>query len=196
MTDPAFVRAFQAAQAIHALPDVQGFVPIDDAARLSPRAPWLVPAARNMREDTALDTPNPDWRDPLVALWDKVPWRETYRDTDIGDDFMDRFGCYELVGHDGLFVSHKMRGFVVYMPANLYYGWHHHPAEEQYTILAGSAEFEQVGTPPRIMRPGESVFHPSNVPHRTITHDTPLLAWVAWRPPHMDIAPVLTEGME
>ena len=32
-----------------------------------------------------------------------------------------------------------MRAWVVYMPPNLYYPWHYHPAEELYFCIAGEA---------------------------------------------------------
>lgn len=192
MIPPAFDRAFQAARALYADTPLRDFVSFDHAATFRGCTPFHIPAADAMWQDTTLTTPNPEWRDPFTAIWDQVTWRETYKGTDIGDDFMSRFGCYELIGHDGPYHSTAMRGFIVYMPAGLYYDWHHHPAEEMYVVLAGQAEFEMVGKDPVTAPPGTAIFHPSGVPHRTTTHAAPMLAWVSWRPPHMDIAPVLS----
>lgn len=192
MTSPAFAAALAAARAVHDWPAVAAFHAFDPAPSWRGATPYAVPAATAMRDDAGLTTPEPQLRDPFIALWDQVTWRETYKDTDIGDDFLTRFGCYELIGVEGPFASTKMRGFIVYMPAGLYYEWHHHPAEEQYTLLAGAAEFQTLGKDPVMAEPGRSIFHPSNAPHRMATHDLPVLAWVAWRPPHLDIGPVLS----
>jgi mannose-6-phosphate isomerase-like protein (cupin superfamily) len=147
-----------------------------------------------MARDAGLgDTFDATLRDALIGVWDQAHWRETYRDTNIGEDFLTRFGCYELAGWEGHFTCQPMRSFLVYSEAGLYYPWHHHPSEEMYVIVAGSALFEAKGREPRVLGPGDAAFHASNQPHAMTTSDKPVLAYVVWRGPDMNIAPVLTD---
>ncbi len=74
-----------------------------------------------------------------------------------------------------------MGAWVVYMPARLWYSWHHHPGEEMYLILAGQAEFLRKGHAPETLCEGDTVQHESNQPHAAETHDSPLMAYVVWR---------------
>ena len=119
-------------------------------------------------------------------------WRDTYAGTDIGQDFMDRFGCYCLIGEGGAYHSAQMLGFVVYMPPGLYYPWHHHPAEEMYVVLAGEANFHRENAPSEILTRGQTSFHASNQPHAMETREHSVLAYVVWRN-GSGIKPVLTE---
>lgn len=154
-----------------------------------------ISGAKLMRHDKSLETDqNADLRDAFIAPWEYANWRETYRDTDIGEDFMSRFACYELFGHEGHFHTEQMRGFLVYSDANLYYPWHHHPAEELYYIIAGEASFATEGNEPKLLKPGDTVFHESNQPHNMQTHEGGVLAYVIWRN-GFDIAPVLTDRL-
>ena len=120
-------------------------------------------------------------------------WRETYKGTAIGDDFMARFGCYCLIGPDAPWTSDEMYGFFVYMPAGLWYPWHEHPAEEMYLVLAGEGLFFKEGAEPRRLGPGEAAFHGGSVPHALLTEEKPVLAYVIWRN-GFETAPMLTPG--
>ena len=120
-------------------------------------------------------------------------WRETYKGTQIDPDFMDRFGCYCLIGSGGPYQSEQMGAYVVYMPAGLDYPWHHHPAEEVYLVLAGSAEFHRDGEDPEILSAGQTSYHRSNQPHATFTKDEPVIAYVAWKG-DLKTKPIWTES--
>lgn len=154
-------------------------------------APHHIPPADLMCADPDLGT------DPLAQAFVNAArharWRETYKNTAIGDDFMTRFGCYCLIGAGGAFASRRMNAFVVYMPPGLHYPFHQHPAEELYLVLGGGAEFHRAGSAPQTLHPGDSVFHPGDRPHATTTHDRPLLAYVLWRN-HLDTPPAWTPG--
>ena len=154
--------------------------------------PYSVPAAALMERDRNLKSEQyTNLRDAFIAASPLAHWRETYKDTDIGDDFMTRFGCYCLIGPNGAFTSSQMLAFVVYMPAGLWYPWHHHPAEELYFVLAGEAEFLRDGQEPETLSPGDTSFHASNQPHATGTRDQPVMAYVIWRN-EFETPPVLT----
>ena len=157
--------------------------------------PFHINPADLMVKDQSLTTDRFDAvRDALIALKDVAHWREAYRGTNIGEDFLSRFGCYELFGLDGHYHCETTRGFIVYSPGQLYYPWHHHPAEEMYFILAGEAEFATEGNEPRMLKPGDCVFHAENQPHNMQTRDSGVLAWVQWRG-DLVTAPVLTERL-
>ena len=112
---------------------------------------------------------------------DVVHWRETYKETDIGNDFMDRFGCYCIIGEDAPFSSDKIRLYMVYMPPHLYYPWHQHPAEEIYMVVSGNAVFRRKNCPDEKLFEGGTSFHESNQPHAMETMEDPVLCLVAWR---------------
>lgn len=193
MSAPApFQRALDAARAVHlSHPDVADFAIFPDDATWRDLPANPIAAARYMAADDGIASD--PLGDALIALGSVVNWRETWRDSRIGQEFLERFGCFELVGHGGHFHATTMRGFLVYAPAGLHYPWHHHPSEEMYVVLAGEAVFEVEGEAPRRLRPGGAVAHAANQPHAFTTDDKPLLAWVIWRGPDFDTGPVWTD---
>ena len=179
----------------------QGNKPVREFAEFPNDFKWQelakhqIPGAELMADDTSLETDTfQPLRDALIAPWQVAEWRETYRDTNIGEDFLSRFACYELFGHEGHFHTETMRGFLLYSDANLYYPWHHHPAEELYFIIAGEASFATEGNEPKLLKSGDTVFHASNQPHNMQTHSKGVLAYVLWRN-EFDTAPVLTDRL-
>lgn len=120
-------------------------------------------------------------RDAFQKAGPLAYWRETYRHTNIGDNFMDRFGCYSLIGEGGAFTSAQMWAYVVYMPAGLWYPWHHHPGEEMYLVLGGQAEFLRENEEKLVLGEGEAVQHHSNQPHAMETKEHDVMALVLWR---------------
>ncbi|WP_420861199.1 dimethylsulfonioproprionate lyase family protein [Algirhabdus cladophorae] len=169
---------------------LQEFAAFPDDITAQETRPFWIPAAQLLQDETRLTSTNyAHVRDAVIAAAPHVQWRETYKDTDIGADFMDRFGCYEIIGRDTPFASNKIRSFVVYQPAHLHYPWHHHPADELYVVLAGQAEFFLEGASPTTLHPGDSAFHPSNTPHALTTHDHPVMTYVIWRD-QFETAPV------
>lgn len=154
--------------------------------------PFTCPPAALLRAETGLFTDRyADLRDAIVAAGNTAEWRETYKDTDIGQDFMDRFGCYAIIGPGGPFMSQSLRAWIVYMPPHLHYPWHHHPAEELYLVLAGSALFMKRGHPDTVLNPGDTAFHAGNQPHAMETGAHPVLCLVVWRD-GFDTGPMLT----
>ena len=176
-------------------PELSAFCPFPEDLEPCDVAPHRINPAILMETDRALDSaPLAAFRDAFVTCSPHAGWRETYRGTSIGEDFLNRFGCYELFGKDGAFRSAQSRSFVVYATPGLYYPWHHHPAEELYLIVAGEAEFHLEGEGSRLMRPGDTVFHPAGRPHAMTTHDKPVMAYVMWRG-DLETAPVLTDRL-
>jgi mannose-6-phosphate isomerase-like protein (cupin superfamily) len=172
---------------------LNGFCAFPDDVKAQDIIAYHVPAADLFQSEQGLRASDyPELRDVLLDMSPDMIWRETYKDTDIGGDFMDRFGCYEIIGRDAPLASAKMRSFLVYQPPHLHYPWHHHPAEELYVVIAGEAEFHLQGKGAEVLRSGQSSFHPSGVPHALTSHDHPVLAYVVWRD-DFDVAPVWTD---
>ncbi len=198
MTREIFEKALQEVKGFYeaepALTDFHAFPSSDELAWRELEPNYIDPADL-FAEDESLSPGRFDSvKEALLAAKDDARWRETYKNTNIGADFLAKFGCYELFGWEGHFDCQSTRGFIVYTPGGLYYPWHHHPAEEIYFILAGEAEFATEGNAPKMLRPGDTVFHQENQPHNMQTHEKGVLAWVQWRG-DMSVKPVLTDRL-
>jgi len=171
---------------------LSAFCEFPDDIRFQNVTPFQVSAADLFGRELALATSDyTEFRDAVVAAGPHAHWRETYKGTDIGEDFMSRFGCYCLIGDQGPFTSQKMRAWIVYMPPKLHYRWHQHSGEEMYLVIAGKAEFLRDGVDPVTLRSGQTSTHASDQPHAMETYDSAVLAYVIWRN-GFDGAPGLT----
>ncbi len=174
--------------------DLMAFLPFPADVSRQAITPYHCACADVMGNDRLLSSRRfPELQRAILAASPAVAWRETYKDTDIGDHFMEQFGCYAIIGGGGPFAAPSMRLWIVYMPPNLYYPWHHHPAEEMYFVVSGSAVFSRKGHPDRVLSEGDTMFHESNQPHAMATRGEPVLCLVAWRN-GFDVPPVLTTG--
>lgn len=194
MTDQAFEALLEQARAAHETQAcLTEFCPFPGDLHEQAVEPFHIPAADFLNRETGLYSDAlPEFRDAFVTAGSVAHWRETYRQANIEQYFLDRFGCYALIGKGGPWVSARMSSYMVYMPPNLYYPWHHHPAEELYLVVAGEAEFMREGADPETLRPGDHSFHASNQPHAMQTRDHPVMAYVVWRN-NLETLPVLTE---
>ena len=173
-------------------PALRDFVAFPDDLEPRPVAPRHMPCADLAYADPVFQMAEHPLARAFLEAGPVAWWRDTYVDTDIGADFMARFGCYCAIGGGGAWTSRKMAGYVVTMPAGLDYTWHHHPAEEMYLVLAGEAEFYREGEVAEVLRAGDTSFHASMQPHAMATKDSPVMCYVTWRN-HLDTPPVLTE---
>ncbi len=156
--------------------------------------PHNVPAADLFAGETGFETAvHEGLHRALLSAGPYARWRETYKDTNIGQDFMDRFGCYCLIGEGGAFDSDHIRAWMTYMPPNLHYTWHHHEAEEAYLVVAGNARFFRHGEADVTLTAGQTMLHHSNQPHAMETGDDPVLCYVIWRNGFGQI-PILTSA--
>lgn len=192
MHDPWGTLLTEVKRAHQSVPAVQEFCTFPERLDRKDIAHHPIPASDLMCNDPGLYAEDfAGFRDALIAAAPLAHWRETYKGTGIGADFLDRFGCFEIIGRDAPYGCADMRGFVVYAPSGLHYPWHHHPAEELYLVLAGEAEFAVEGAHARAITPGGSVFHATMQPHAMTTHAHPVMAYVLWRG-DLDTRPVLT----
>ena len=96
-----------------------------------------------------------------------------------------------MIGPESPFQSEKIRAWVVYMPKNFYYPWHHHPAEEMYLCLAGEAVFRRENCTDIRLGSGGIIEHSANQSHSMETLEHPIMAYVIWRN-NFGTKPVLT----
>lgn len=193
-TDPycALLDAVRATYDAH--PALPAFAPFP--ADLSPQdiQPVQRRACNLMRTDPSLTST--DFDELQAAIHMAAPamlWRETYKGNSPETRFMDRWGCFSIVGEGGPFASAALRIFVVYMPARLFYPWHSHPAEELYVVLAGQATFRRRGHADETLREGQTMYHATNEVHAIETFESPVLCLVVWRN-HLNTPPVLVAG--
>lgn len=191
MIDTVWTDLLDAMRAVHRATPAAEFCPFPNDLTQSSFAPHDHPASRCFLEERFGATAHQDALDAARAAAPFAHWRETYKDTAIGADFMERFGCYCLIGPNAPWTSSKMFAFFVYMPADLWYPWHQHPAEEMYVVLAGEGLFLKEGAAPDRLGPGRASFHATEQPHALLTQRSPVLAYVIWRN-HFDAPPVLT----
>lgn len=182
---PLFDAALSSVEAFYKASDeLMNFIPFPDHDALSfkPMAPYFIPSVEHFAKDKSLHAgPFDSARQALLDLKDVAVWREPYKGEELAQPFLDRFCVYELFGTEGHFRCETTRGFILYSTGNLYYPWHHHPAEERYFIIAGEAEFATEGNSSKLLKAGDTVFHAANQPHNMQTHNKGVLAWVQWR---------------
>jgi quercetin dioxygenase-like cupin family protein len=172
--------------------EMMGFAPFPNDIIRQDVIPYHCNCSAYFQSDIRLISKNYSELQNAISTASKlVHWRETYKGSDIGNYFMDRFGCYCILGENPPFSSDVLRLFMVYMPSGLYYPWHHHPAEEMYMVVSGGAIFKQSDCPDKLLSEGEVAFHASNQPHAMETTEDPVLCLVAWRD-NFQTPPVLT----
>ncbi len=167
------------------------FAPFPDDLVRQPFTSNVRESATLLRRDHALvSTRFPQLQKAIIDSSEAVHWRETYEGSSHETEFMKRWGCFSIIGDRAPFLSKVLRLFVVYMPADLVYPWHRHPAEEMYLVLSGHATFERKGHAAETLSEGQHMFHASNQPHALVTTNDPVLCLVAWRT-HLSTRPEL-----
>jgi len=173
----------EAARKVHsANSKLQDFCPFPKDILKQEFQPFHIPASDLMQNEVGLYTNEyNELRDAFISASPYAHWRQTYKGTTVGKQFLDEFGCYGLIGPESPFQSEKIRAWVVYMPKGFYYPWHHHPAEEMYLCLAGEAVFRRKNFPDTRLKSGGLIEHSANQPHCMETFDYPIMAYVVWR---------------
>ncbi|MEM6589232.1 MAG: dimethylsulfonioproprionate lyase family protein [Pseudomonadota bacterium] len=170
------------ARALHdSAPALAEFCPFPDVTPVDDIDPKPDPLCDTFRRDDTLTGPYAAFQTACAQTAPHALWRDTYRDTEIGDVLHAHFGTFEVLGRDTPLKAHGMRSFLIYQRPDYHYPLHHHPAEEIYLILAGEADFEVDGEQTQHLGPGDTQFHPSNVAHALTTTDRSILAYVLWR---------------
>ena len=171
---------------------LQDFCPFPNDIKKQELNPFHIPASDLMQNETGLLTEDySELRDAFILASPYAHWRQTYKGTTVGKKFLAEFGCYGLIGPESPFQSEKIRAWVVYMPKNFYYPWHHHPAEEMYLCLAGEAVFRRENYTDIRLGSGGIIEHSANQSHSMETLKHPIMAYVIWRN-EFGTKPVLT----
>ena len=192
MDDP-WEKLLETAKKVHlANRKLQDFCPFPTDIKKQKFDAFHIPASDLMQNETGLLTDDyAELRDAFISASPHAHWRQTYKGTIIGEKFLNEFGCYGLIGPESPFQSETIRAWVVYMPKNFYYPWHHHPAEEMYLCLAGEAVFRRGNCPDIRLGSGGIIGHSANQPHSMETFEHPIMAYVVWRN-EFGTKPVLT----
>ena len=163
----------------HATPALHQFAPWPDDITPATRAPVPVPAIPAIQALPA--------KTPLIAAIQDaahdVEWRQSYTADEVGADFLQAYGYFELFGPHGHFHSTQLRGYIAYWGPHLDYGWHHHAAEELYCGLIGTPRFTSKSKPDATPPPFETRHHASWEVHGMQTRDTPYLCYAVWKGP-------------
>ena len=191
--DDAWENLLETAKKVHlGNSKLQDFCSFPNDIKKQTLKPLHIPASDLMQNETGLLTDEyAELRDAFILASPYAHWRQTYKGTTVGDKFLEKFGCYGLIGPESPFQSEEIRAWVVYMPKNFYYPWHQHPAEEMYLCLAGEAAFRKEGFPEVVLNSGGVMEHSTNQPHAMETFDHPIMAYVVWRN-EFGTKPVLT----
>ncbi|MBI1217986.1 MAG: hypothetical protein GC186_05505 [Rhodobacteraceae bacterium] len=167
---------------LRASPELRAFADWPAAPVPGAVAPLAMPAIRLIEALSARTTAATAAVVSAVRLSARdANWQHTYTEAEVGRDFLDRYGWFELVGPGGHFHSDTARAYIAFWDAGLHYPMHLHEAEELYYILAGGALFHAEGEPSRWLAPQDTRLHRSNQPHAMDTQDEPVLALILWR---------------
>lgn len=172
--------------------ELAGFSDWDIAPRYQVRMPSLVPAIAELRAEAFTSS----FHRAVCAVADYAHWQRSYSEDQVGADFLNRYGWFELIGPNGHFHSPTTRGYVAYWGRGLYYPNHWHAAEEIYYVTDGAAEFISEGAEDAILGAGRTRTHSSNQPHALETLDQSVLCFVLWRGKGFDGKPYMPKASE
>ena len=176
-------------EALHrATPALSGFGNWPSDLQVAHKAPVPCPA-------TALIDALPNDHPLTAAIKAAAPfaeWRRTYSADEVGQDFLNRYGYFELFGPHGHFRSRQLRGYIAFWDAGLDYGWHHHTAEQLYFSLQGEPLFTSKSKPDATIAPGETRHHAPWEVHGMQTLDTPFLCYALWKGPGLADLPQMS----
>ena len=122
----------------------------------------------------------------------ELKWNTTYSENEVGSDFINRYGWFDLIGPNGPFLINSTRIMIGYWGENLDYQMHWHEAEEAYIPLAGSALFWSEHNGKKIANVGDIVIHKSNEKHWTKMTNGFLLALSIWKGTDLRVNPTIS----
>ncbi len=142
----------------------------------------LLPANQVMSEtiNTALSINPLPIAVKIAKVMPLIDWHSSNMvDGRIRPEISNHLATAELVGPDGMIYSEHVRVGLFAQSANLNYVTRKHAAEETFIMIGGQAYWQVEDEEPALCKTGDMIFHPSNVPHATVTTDQPCIA--AWR---------------
>lgn len=172
-SDPTALPAEAAAEAAH----------LRHGAEQAQVQPNFVPGARLAHKALFFEALAGAASSPFVqalrAAAEHMVWHYGYPARPGEPDRSQAIAFAELIGPDAALVAPDCRIGLTLMARDTLYPMHAHPAVEIYRVIAGSAEW-QTPQSARILPPGSTILHPSNLPHAMRTYNQPLLALYGW----------------
>ena len=132
-----------------------------------------------------------DLHNAVKDLTSYVNWELGYDEKDVGKDFLNKYGFFELIGPTGHFQTSEMALYVNYLDKNTHYPFHNHEAEELYFVVSGEAKFESENESSEILTPTKTRFHKSYQPHSITTSNQEVLSIVIWRDKFENISKIV-----
>ena len=127
----------------------------------------------------------------LKDLTNYVNWEPGYGEQDVGKDFLNNYGFFELIGPTGHFETSEMALYVNYLEKNTHYPLHNHEAEELYFVLSGEAKFESTNEKSELLASTRTRFHKSYQPHAITTSNQQILSIVIWKNKFENISKII-----
>jgi hypothetical protein len=150
-----------------------------DAATTASGPLSLAPPAPLALDALAHD-PHPG-HDVIKAALPYIVWSDAGRAIPgLKPDWASGMLVNELLGPSGQFYHPELRIGLYVQCAGFHYGLRAHPAEETYILLGGRSAWATGAKPFRGRKTGEVIFHPSMIPHQTLTRQCPLIATWRW----------------
>lgn len=142
----------------------------------------LLPAKQVLTETitTALKTNPLPIAEKILKALPLIDWHYSGLDDGrIRPEIANNMATAELIGPNGMIFCETLRVGLFAQSANLNYVTRQHAAEETFIMLGGSGYWQSDNSAPELRKAGDIIFHPSNIPHVSITKAEPLIA--AWR---------------
>lgn len=98
----------------------------------------------------------------------------------IREDIARQMATAEIVGPDGMIFNSKIRAGLFMQSANVNYVTRRHAAVEVFAILGGSGLWSVSDGPAEKRVAGDVIFHPSMIPHVSVTKEEPTIAAWFW----------------
>lgn len=168
-----------------ALPEAVRFLPDEalEGLETGPANPRLLDVAERMPE--MVELAGNETRALVAAIArarHQLHWEQSYSAGDgFSEDYLARYGFFNLVSDKGPFVSRKVRVSFGFWDRGLFYKDHWHEPEELYVVLAGGARFISEGRGDRDCKPADTVYHASNQRHAIDMAAGPLLVMALWK---------------
>ena len=118
----------------------------------------------------------------IIAASADMRWNRTYSEAEVGADFLQRYGWFDIIAPKGPFTLDCGRRVMVGVwGEGLDYQAHWHDPAEVYIPISGSATFWAEGTGHRVDGVGDAVFHGPNQKHATHFDQSPFIALILWQ---------------
>lgn len=131
--------------------------------------------------DTALSIDPHPLAEKIASLKGLLDWHYSgLSDGRIRESIAKSMVTTELIGPDGMIYCEHLRVGLFAQSANVNYVTRIHAAEESFIMLGGAADWQRGDEPARSCTAGDIIHHPSNMPHVSVTHDSPCVAVWRW----------------